>query len=158
MTMDKHIIKQRLATIVATGFGAGYFPKLPGTIGSLWGVLLFFLFRDEYRVTFDYFLIFLILLAIWSANEAEKVFGQKDCQKIVIDEVVGQLVTYLFVPFSFPNLVVGFALFRFFDVVKIFPSRWIQDRIPGGLGVVGDDFTAGLQAGAILYFLSLLYT
>lgn len=152
------MIKQRAATIVATGLGAGYFPKLPGTIGSLWGVLVFFLFRDSYRVTFDYFLIFLVLVAIWSANEAEKIFAQKDCQKIVIDEVVGQLVTYLFIPFSFANLVVGFVLFRFFDVVKIFPSRWIQDKIPGGLGVVGDDFTAGLQAGAILYFLSLVYT
>lgn len=151
-------MKSQIAKIVATGLGAGYFPKLPGTIGSLWGVLIFFLFRNEVRFTYDYFLIFLTLAAIWSANEAEKVFGLKDCQKIVIDEVVGQLVTYLFIPYSHANLILGFVLFRFFDVVKIFPSRWIQDKIPGGLGIVGDDFTAGLQAGAILYFLSLVYT
>lgn len=92
------------------------------------------------------------------STEAEKIFGKKDAPTIAIDEVAGQLITYLFVPYSLIHLIAGFVLFRLFDILKIFPARWAQDNLPRGWGVVGDDVVAGVQAGVLLYLLSHFYT
>lgn len=149
-------MKKSITKILATGLGLGYLPKAPGTIGSLWGVLLFWLFRDQTWSTLALATIGITLLGILVSSWAEDVFGKKDCQMIVIDEVAGQLCAYLFVPFSLPHLVLGFLLFRLFDVLKIFPANWAQDHFKGGFGVVGDDVVAGLQAGLVLWGVSHL--
>ncbi|MBI4411671.1 MAG: phosphatidylglycerophosphatase A [Deltaproteobacteria bacterium] len=137
--------------ILATGFGLGYSPLMPGTCGSLLGVLLFTLLRNQPKGYLVGLAVLVTLVAIVIAHQAEKVFGKKDAQTIVIDEVAGQLITYLFIPFTLTNLVVGFVLFRFFDIIKLFPARWVQDNMRGGLGVVGDDVVAGVQGGIILF-------
>lgn len=124
---------------------------MPGTWGSLWGVLIFYLLRNEPRPVFFGITLFIFGLAIFSSHRAEKIFGEKDCQKIVIDEVAGQLVTYLFVSYHWKDLVAGFIVFRLFDMVKIFPARLAQDKLPGGFGIVMDDVIAGVQAGALLW-------
>ncbi|MDO8519626.1 MAG: phosphatidylglycerophosphatase A, partial [Deltaproteobacteria bacterium] len=90
-------------------------------------------------------------VSFWVAGEAEKIYGAKDCQKIVIDEVAGQMLTFTFAAFTWQTALIGFILFRFFDMVKIFPANWAQKKLPGGFGVVGDDLVAGLQAAAVLY-------
>ena len=94
-------------------------------------------------------------LAIYLADEAEKLFQVKDASPIVIDEVAGMLVTFFLVTPTPAHIVVGFLLFRFFDVVKIFPANWCQNRLPGGLGVVADDLAAGVYANLVL--LGLIY-
>lgn len=147
--MKKFIVK-----ILATGFGLGYSPVAPGTFGSLLGVLFFYLLRDR----FCWFVLAFAVIGVgsfWIAGEAEKIFGTKDCQKIVIDEVAGQMLAYLFIAFTWKNALIGFVLFRFFDMVKIFPANWAQKKLPGGFGVVGDDLVAGLQAAGVLYLFYL---
>lgn len=94
-------------------------------------------------------------LAIYLADGAEKLFQVKDASPIVIDEVAGMLVTFFLVTPTPAHIAVGFLLFRFFDVVKIFPANWCQSHLPGGLGVVADDLAAGLYANLVL--LGLIY-
>ena len=124
---------------------------MPGTCGSLLGVLLFYLLRNEPKSCLIGLAVLVTLIAIVIAHQAEKVFGKKDAQTIVIDEVAGQFITCLFASYSLIHLITGFILFRLFDVTKIFPARWIQDNIRGGLGVVGDDVVAGVQGGIVLF-------
>lgn len=138
---------------LASGCGLGLIPIAPGTFGSLPGAAVYFFLRHEPQVVFLKVVIAVALGSILIAHLAEKSFKQKDCQKIVIDEVAGQLVCYALLPFSVFNLVMGFILFRLFDVAKIFPAKWAQDKLAGGLGVVGDDLVAGAQGGLILYCL-----
>lgn len=140
--------------LLSSGFGAGYVPKIPGTVGSLWGLGLAYLFR--YR-SLDFKLLVAVIgivLAILIASMAEKVFEQKDCPKIVVDEIIGQFLAFLFVPFALNTAIFGFVLFRYFDIAKFFPANWAQDRLPGGYGIVGDDVVAGLQAALVLVFMN----
>lgn len=134
----------------------GYLPKYPGFFGSLIGLLLYWLLSylplSVYLIT----LFALICLASWVSTIAEVLLGQKDAQRIVIDEVVGILVTLALVPYSLKVVAIGFVLFRIFDVWKPFPVRLCQDRLPGGWGVVGDDVMAGIYANIVLQTLSLL--
>lgn len=143
----------KISQFLATGLGVGYIPVAPGTFGSLWGVLFFYFFHSWPSSRLKITALLLSVAAIVIAHLAEKAFHQKDCQKIVIDEVAGQLVTYLFVDYSLYNLALGFVLFRLFDVAKIFPANWAQNHLPGGLGIVVDDLVAGVQAGALLWAL-----
>ncbi|MBX7148869.1 phosphatidylglycerophosphatase A [bacterium] len=140
----------RLIIFLATGFGAGYFPKAPGTIGSLWGVLFAFLLYPLPLVVRVVITIVVIVGSCIISSKAEKIFGEKDAQKITIDEIAGQMTAFLFVPYVPLYLLVGFILFRFFDVTKLFPARWAQDNLSGGVGVVMDDVVAGIQAGFVL--------
>jgi phosphatidylglycerophosphatase A len=140
----------RLAVILSSGLGLGYIPVAPGTFGTLWGVLLFYLAR---RLPFPWFLsgtVLFFLFAVWVAHGAEKKLGGHDSQIIVIDEVAGYLVTVLGLSFSWPIAIAGFLLFRCFDIVKPFPVRWADRRVSGGLGVVLDDILAGVYANILL--------
>lgn len=136
---------------LAAGFGLGYAPVAPGTFGTLFGCALYYYYRAHSVAWMIRFSLILALISIVIAHLAEKSYGKKDCQKIVIDEIAGVMFCYMIVPYSVFHLVLGFLLFRLFDVAKIFPANWAQDHLPGGLGVVGDDLVAGLQ-GAILLF------
>lgn len=144
---------KKLILLIATGGGAGYLPRYPGFFGSLVGLLLYwpmsYLPLQIYLIT----LFALIFLASWVSTIAEVLLGQKDAQKIVIDEVVGILVTLALVPYSLQSAATGFVLFRIFDVWKPFPVRLCQDRLPGGWGVVGDDVMAGIYANLVLQLL-----
>jgi phosphatidylglycerophosphatase A len=92
-------------------------------------------------------------LAFYTSNEAEKIFQEKDSSRIVIDEWNGFFCTMFLVLPTVPHLLAGFALFRFFDIVKIFPANFFQNRLPGGYGVVMDDVAAGIYANIILHIL-----
>jgi phosphatidylglycerophosphatase A len=83
-------------------------------------------------------------LAIYISQEAEKLYAKKDAQCIVIDEIAGYLWTMLFVTPTVWHCAAGFALFRIFDIVKIFPAGYFQRKLPGGYGVVADDWAAGI--------------
>lgn len=141
---------------IATGFGSGYIPKIPGTVGTLVGLLLFLLLKDLSPVSYGVTLIGFIFLSVWVATVAEFCFQEKDSRKIVIDEVLGFLVSMAFVPFSWPNLLAAFILFRLFDISKPFPCRLIERRLPSGWGIVGDDVVAGIYANLVLQIYGLL--
>jgi phosphatidylglycerophosphatase A len=140
----------RLAVILSSGLGVGYVPAAPGTFGTLWGVLLFYLTR---HLPFPWYLAGTLLFfafAVGVAHAAEKSLGAHDSSIIIIDEIVGYLVTVVGFSFSWPIALAGFLLFRFFDILKPFPIRWADRRIPGGLGVVVDDVLAGIFANLLL--------
>lgn len=143
-----------LIKFFATGFGVGYLPKMPGTYGSMVGVGLWALI---YRYVGAWHamplqiiaVIAFCLVSIWISARAEKIFGEHDSPKIVIDEIAGIFITFLAVPLSWTTAVLGFVLFRFFDIVKPPPIRQSQ-RLPGGWGVVVDDLLAGAAANIVL--------
>jgi len=98
-------------------------------------------------------LIALFFLASWLAAKAEKIFEQKDCRKIVIDEIVGFLVTMSFLPPKIGYIILGFILFRCFDIIKPFPVGTFERKLRGGYAVVADDIMAGVYANIILQLL-----
>jgi len=139
----------RLAIGIATAGGVGFVPKAPGTAGSLVGVL-FYLFIEGLQAGayYPHVIIFVLIAGIWASSRVEHLYGH-DSQRIVIDEVVGQMITFALAAgrFHLPALyiAVGFGLFRLFDIVKPFPVRHLEG-LPGGLGVVADDVGAGFYA------------
>jgi phosphatidylglycerophosphatase A len=157
---------------IAVAGGLGYVPIAPGTAGSLGGVLLFLLAlnvatgisRASFLVLYALAVGSLLLLGIRAAGRAEVDFGRRDDGRIVIDEVVGQLIALTpLVPLArddlfllFPEVVTGFVLFRLFDVWKPGAIRWAERRFEGGLGVMADDVVAGIYAGFCLFVLHLL--
>ena len=143
----------KILKFLSSGLGLGYLPAAPGTFGTVLGSTLFYALRLQPHAWMIQFTATFCVLAMLISHFAEKSFGQKDCQKIVIDEVAGVLVAYLFVPFSIYHMVLGFILFRLFDIAKIWPANLAQNKLAGGLGIVGDDIVAGAQAGALLYYL-----
>lgn len=157
-----------LALAVATVIGVGKVPYVSGTCGSLVGVLIYLTLRwiqpidHSSPLQASIILMGLLLLTsigIWSASRTEKILNQKDSGIIVIDEVVGQLITYLFVPFRSGIFIIcaGFLLFRLFDIWKPYPIKSFES-LKAGLGVVADDVVAGIYAGVALSGIFTLFT
>lgn len=161
-------------SLAVTTFGVGYLPLAPGTWGSLLAVGFYVLLANifsEYRyapgsagaesliaaihaVILILFLLF-TLLGVWAAGRATELLGNSDPSQAVVDEVIGQLIVFLFIPFTTSLWLVaaGFVLFRLFDVWKPYPIDSLQ-VLPGGIGVCADDILAGVYAGV---FLSVIY-
>ena len=144
---------------VATGLGAGYFPVAPGTAGSVVGLALVIALRQtslqppELGLCLAALAGLLFALGVWSAGKAEKTLGRVDPGQVVIDEVLGQIITFIATPrITWVGLVAGFILFRAFDVVKPFPARQAE-RFPGGWGIMLDDVVAGLYSLIVLLIL-----
>lgn len=137
-------IRKRAVLFLSTGGLAGYVPFAPGTVGTLWGVPLFYGLESLDPLPWAALLIVMTLFAIAIANEAEKYLQKKDPKEIVIDEIAGYGVATAFLPFTLPNVILAFILFRFFDILKPFPIRWTEKRFPGGWGIVLDDCVAGI--------------
>jgi phosphatidylglycerophosphatase A len=134
---------------IATCGGVGYFPFAPGTAGSAVGVALVAVLGktsfERHWLAGSLALLAggLLALGVWAAGKAEKYFGRIDPGQVVIDEVVGQTITFLAQPrVSWKWLLAGFILFRLFDIVKPFPARRAE-RLPGGWGIMVDDVVAG---------------
>jgi len=136
--------------VIATGVGSGYAPFAPGTVGTIAGIPVYLLLS---RLSWTFYLIsvlILTLLAIYISREGEKIFNEKDSPRIVIDEIVGfQWTMFLVLP-TVLHILLGFFLFRLFDIVKIFPAGYLQNRLPGGYGIVIDDVVAGMYSNIIL--------
>lgn len=146
-------LRRKAVLLVATGLGSGYVPVASGTFGTLVALPLGYVVSGLGPVWVIVFLVGFCALAVWSAGAAEGLFGEKDSGRIVVDEIAGFLVTMLFVPWRMETVVAGFFLFRFMDILKPFPIRLAERRLPGGWGVVGDDLLAGLFAQAVLRIL-----
>jgi len=147
--MEMRTFKNAVVLFIAMGAYAGKFPRIPGTAGTVVGVILYLLIKD---LMFSWYVIACILvvgIGIWTAGIAEKLLAKKDAPSIVIDEIAGYLVSMAFVPFSWGIVISGFVLFRFFDITKPWPLNWLQD-FHGGIGVMLDDIGAGIYANAIL--------
>jgi len=147
-------VKAPLAKAIATALGAGYSPIAPGTCGTVVAVPIAFLTASWPLWQYVILVIAITGVAIWAADEADRAWGTHDSQRIVIDEVAGYLVTMLPVDrHAWIPLVCGFIAFRFFDIVKPPPVRWIDENLPGGAGVVLDDVGAGIQGAIVMWAL-----
>jgi phosphatidylglycerophosphatase A len=141
----------RLAVFVATFVYAGLFPFAPGTVGSLAGLLVYgLLIRLGGGVVVEGVVIAAVFgVGVWSAAVAERHFGGTDPGPVVIDEVLGMLITLFLVPVSLTGAILGLLLFRVFDIVKPFPAGRLE-RLHGGFGVMSDDAMAGIYANLVL--------
>lgn len=139
-----------IALSISSCLGAGYVPKAPGTAGSLLALPLAWVLFHQ----LGWWAVVLgatssMILGTWASHMAEAHYRVHDSPHIVIDELTGQLLTLVPVACTWPNLVVGFGLFRLFDTVKPWPAGWIDRKMQGALGVMLDDVVAGLYAGAV---------
>lgn len=140
----------RLAVFVATVGYAGYFPIAPGTLGSLAGLLAYLAVWWSGSVVVEVGLIVVLFaVGIWAGTTAERFFGGIDPGPVVIDEVVGMLITLAFIPVGVSGALIGFVLFRIFDVLKPYPAGRFE-RLHGGLGVMADDAMAAVYANITL--------
>lgn len=138
---------------VATMGFIGKAPFAPGTFGSMIGLFFYYLMSFFPLLPTFFSIIGFLLFSIWIAGKAEKVLGEKDPGCIVIDEVVGIAVTFFALPVNVFIGVIGFFLFRFFDILKPFPIRFLEKRISGGTGIVIDDVVAGIMSNFILHII-----
>ena len=140
---------QKFALLVASGLYSGYLRPFSGTWGTIpaWG-LAFFLTGDHTIIHIAATIV-LTIISVWASGEAEKTLVQ-DSKSIVIDEWAGMFVAVLFVPVTLTNYMIAFVLFRFFDVVKLFPAAQCEE-LPGGWGVTMDDVVAGVHACVTLH-------
>ncbi|VAW77871.1 Phosphatidylglycerophosphatase A [hydrothermal vent metagenome] len=141
---------------LAFGFGSGLAPRAPGTAGTLMAIPLFLLLD---RLPFSGYLLataLVTLIGIWICGRASKTLGVHDHPGIVWDEFAGFLIVMAVAPDGWQGLVVGFALFRLFDIWKPWPIGWVDRKVHGGLGIMLDDVLAGLMAAAVLWSAGLL--
>ncbi len=138
-------MKSSIARIITTWFGCGYFPKGPGTVGSLCAVIMVW-----YGVPALWGALLLLIPAIWASSVVAKELGH-DPQIVVVDEVVGQWITLTAAPLEPIPVVAAFLLFRLFDITKPWPIRQFE-RLESGWGIMMDDVVAGLMAAMVLAF------
>ncbi len=142
-----------VAEFFVKGLGLGRIPFMPGTWGSLLGIVFVYILskstsdlETQAIVTLFLCAVSWLLIAIYEKNS-----HKHDDQQVVLDEVAGIFVCFLGIPISWPSLFVGFILFRFFDILKPFPISWADRKIPGAFGTLFDDLLAGFAAGAFLH-------
>ncbi len=138
---------------ISSGGGAGYFPVAPGTMGSVVGVLIVWIFRDTPLFFMCALTLFLMGVGVWAGHEAGKLYKEADCGKIVIDEIVGVMVTMIGIPISGYWLGFGFVLFRVFDVTKPPPANFFDRKMKNGWGVMMDDVVAGIYSNILLHLI-----
>jgi phosphatidylglycerophosphatase A len=144
-------------TLLATGFGVGYSPIAPGTLGTLVAIPVYYFLSEIPFPLYEITLTGFFFVAVWASENAEKYFAKKDDTKIVIDEMIGFFITMLWVTKTPLFILAGFVLFRFFDILKPFPIRRFE-KAKGGFGVVLDDVLAGIYANIILQIISSYFT
>ncbi|WP_235619916.1 phosphatidylglycerophosphatase A family protein [Megalodesulfovibrio gigas] len=145
------------ALFIARGFGSGLLPKAPGTWGSVAAMLAAALVFMPLPVWLRLLLLVPLTLAgVWAAARAEILLGRHDASEIVVDEWLGLWLTYAAFPsLGWLDLLAGFLLFRFFDIIKPGPIGTLQ-HLPGGWGVMADDLAAGVAAGVLLALMRAL--
>lgn len=146
-------LQDRIAIAIATGGGAGFMPKAPGTAGAIEGVLIYLLMeRLQLGAYFPHAIIFFLIIGTWSAYRVELFWGE-DSQRIVVDEIVGQMIAFGLAAGRYPlsafYVFIGFVLFRLFDIFKPLGIRRLE-RFKWGVGVMADDVGAGIYALVIL--------
>ena len=140
---------------IATVIGLGYAPIAPGTFGTIGAVVFYYLLTQVVTISLPILLVMIVFFAvigIWSTDKVIPLWGD-DPSRVVMDEFVGFLVTMILVPISLKNMIIGFVLFRFFDILKPLGVRYLDKNVKGGLGVMMDDVLAGVYACISLHLI-----
>ena len=143
---------------ICTVFGLGNFTKMPGTLGSVAGVFLGFILLSFFpiQVVLVFFII-LSALSLYAIKIYQKQVGKSDKSEIIIDEVLGQILVLMFIELEFLQFFCAFLLFRFFDILKIFPANIIDKKYSDHYGVICDDIIAAIQALIVIFILNFTY-
>jgi phosphatidylglycerophosphatase A len=141
-------VTKPVSLAVATVFGIGYVPVAPGTFGSLVGLAVWAVLPAS-AISQGGAIATLLVLGFMTGGVAERHFRRADPRQVVLDEVMGMLVTLFLVPVTAAGAVLGFLLFRLADVIKPYPANRLE-RLPGGIGVMADDFMAAVYANLAL--------
>lgn len=145
--------RSQVAELISTWFFVGKIKWAPGTWGTLATVPLS-LFLHYWGPFFQMgFTLLLFPLALWAVENYEKTLGSHDSSEIVVDEVLGFLITMTWLPLTWQSYVIGFALFRALDILKPFPISYFDKHVKGGIGVIADDVVAGIIASVILQYI-----
>jgi len=136
--------------LLAFGFGSGLVPVAPGTAGTLVAVPCYLLLHELPTEAYLVTVALLFLVGIPACNHAARRLGVHDHPAIVWDEIVGYLAAMTWAPHGSLWMAGGFVLFRFFDILKPWPIRWCDRRVPGGLGIMLDDLLAAAYVAALL--------
>ena len=138
---------------LALGFGSGLAPKAPGTFGTLMAIPLYLLIQPL-NIEYYIFIVLLVSLAgIYICHKSASMMGEHDHPGIVWDEFAGYFVTMIAVPFEWVWVLLGFGLFRLFDILKPQPISWLDKHVKGGLGIMVDDLLAGVMAAGCLHLI-----
>lgn len=138
---------------LSLGFGSGLMPFAPGTFGTLAAIPVYLLIWNLSVVNYSIVVAGLFLLGVFLCQKTSDALGVHDHSGIVFDEFVGFFITMTAVPHDWKWIVIGFVLFRLFDVLKPWPISWLDKKIHGGLGIMLDDVLAGLFALAVIHIL-----
>ena len=143
---------------ICTVFGLGNFTKMPGTLGSVAGVFLGFILLSFFpiQVVLVFFII-LSALSLYAIKIYQKQVGKSDKSEIIIDEVLGQILVLMFIELEFLQFFCAFLLFRFFDILKIFPANIIDKKYSNHYGVICDDIIAAIQALIVIFIFKFAY-
>ena len=135
---------------LAFGFGSGLAKKAPGTFGTLAAIPVYLLFELTGMPVFSLLTVIVTVVGVWLCGAAAEKLGEHDFGGIVWDEIAGYLITMWLAPVSWQTVIVGFILFRFFDILKPWPIKWLDRQVQGGFGIMIDDVLAGVFAGGVL--------
>jgi phosphatidylglycerophosphatase A len=141
---------------LAFGLGSGAVPKAPGTFGTAMGVLIYVLLPAMPILIYSGFLIVTFIFGIWLCGRTSADLKVHDHGGIVWDEFVGYWITMFMAPSGWLWLLIGFVLFRIFDIAKPWPIKWADEKVEGGLGIMLDDVLAGIMAALCLQGLVLV--
>jgi phosphatidylglycerophosphatase A len=128
---------------------------MPGTMGSLAGLLIYFIVKDNLPI-YAFSMIFIFTLGILFSSEAERIYKRKDAQMIVIDEACGMMLSLFLVPYNLWIAILGFVLFRVFDILKPPPAKAIE-KFSGAFGVMFDDIIAAIYTNFILQVVAFIF-
>ena len=143
---------------ICTVFGIGNFTKMPGTLGSVVGVFLGFLLLSFLPIHLVLlFFLFFLAVSFYAIKVYQKEVGKSDRSEIIIDEVLGQLLVITFIKLEFLEILCAFILFRFFDILKIFPADIVDKKYSDHYGVIFDDIIAALQALIVIFIFKFIY-
>ena len=139
--------------LLAFGFGSGLAPKAPGTFGTAVAVPFYLLLQDVPVWVYLGIVLAGFILGVWVCGSTSRALGVHDHSGIVWDEIIGYLLAMALAPKGVSWIIIGFLLFRFFDILKPWPIRWVDRRTPGGFGIMLDDLLAGLYAGGVMWLM-----
>lgn len=147
LSKDKAVAKLSLKNpihFLALGFGSGLAAKAPGTFGTIAAIPVFLLMAPLSLLWYIGLTLFSVLIGFYICDKAAKDMGVHDHGAIVWDEIAGLLITMIAAPAGWQWLLAGFVLFRFFDILKPWPIRWLDAKVHGGFGIMIDDVLAGI--------------
>ena len=149
----------KIIDFILTGFYSGKIKFMPGTFGTLLAVPIFiYLFNNTLLINILILIIlFLSSLMLLNYSYKNNLFDNIDDKSIVIDEIIGYLSFMIFFDINITNIIIGFLLFRFFDILKPFPISYVDKKIKNSFGVIFDDLLAGLFSGILLFYINYAF-